>query len=239
MHSDSLGQAVRQADRGFLLGGPGLARRRRHDSTTGLLRDDDVAVALEPHAADVAQAPVLEQLGELGVAQGRLAQLQAEARAEEALEVGERDRLRVPAVSWPRPGDDLLEARLHRVPAGERARSPGRAGARALALGAPLLDHRLRAAVGHNSAVEVAEELLLRDGKLHNVADLAQRAALEEGHVAARQHLGAGVAPAGKHHVGVVEAAKVDLGRSPEVRRVDVRGAVDVHERRVAPPDQR
>mmetsp|Transcript_56616 Transcript_56616/g.166217 ORF Transcript_56616/g.166217 Transcript_56616/m.166217 type:complete len:398 (-) Transcript_56616:825-2018(-) len=51
----------------------------------------DVAVAAQLHRADVAQALVLQQLGELGVPERRLAELHVEARPEYSLDVRERN----------------------------------------------------------------------------------------------------------------------------------------------------
>mmetsp|Transcript_39984 Transcript_39984/g.119687 ORF Transcript_39984/g.119687 Transcript_39984/m.119687 type:complete len:306 (+) Transcript_39984:574-1491(+) len=135
-----------------------------------LQRAHDVAVALQPHRTDVAQARILQQLRELGVPEGCLAELRVEPGPEQPLHVGQGDRAHAGAEG----AKDLLQAGAHRLPCGESALSLRRTRARPLALRAALLHHRLRALVGHDGAVEVAQQLLLRDGELHNVAHLAQ-----------------------------------------------------------------
>mmetsp|Transcript_22713 Transcript_22713/g.71882 ORF Transcript_22713/g.71882 Transcript_22713/m.71882 type:complete len:490 (+) Transcript_22713:562-2031(+) len=191
-----------------------------------LQRAHDVAVALQPHRTDVAQARILQQLRELGVPEGCLAELRVELGAEDALDVGEGDGT-LPRSEAP---EDLLQAGAHGVPGGEQALALGGRRARPLVLGAALLHHGLRALVGDHGAVQVPEELLLRDGELHDVADLAKRPAREEGQSPHSQHLCAEVAPPRQNHAGIVQALKVGRRCAPEFCRVDVLRAVDVDE---------
>mmetsp|Transcript_103316 Transcript_103316/g.287604 ORF Transcript_103316/g.287604 Transcript_103316/m.287604 type:complete len:213 (-) Transcript_103316:592-1230(-) len=153
------GQAVGQAD--------GFAALRLG------WRDDHVTLALQPHGAHVLQAPVLEELRELGVTQSSLAQLYVKPRTEEPLHVGQRDGVD-PRGQGP---DELMHACMQRVPIGDGASLPCGIAAWPLVLRAALLDHGLRAAVWHDGTIEIAEDLLLGDGQLHNVADLAERTA--------------------------------------------------------------
>mmetsp|Transcript_33904 Transcript_33904/g.101077 ORF Transcript_33904/g.101077 Transcript_33904/m.101077 type:complete len:503 (+) Transcript_33904:617-2125(+) len=214
------------AVRPVLRGRRGDGRQPRRLLVRGLERHHHVALALQPHGTDVTEARVLEQLGELRVPEGRLAELRVELGAEDALDVGEGDGT-LPRSEAP---EDLLQAGAHGVPGGEQALALGGRRARPLVLGAALLHHGLRALVGDHGAVQVPEELLLRDGELHDVADLAKRPAREEGQSPHSQHLCAEVAPPRQNHAGIVQALKVGRRCAPEFCRVDVLRAVDVDE---------
>mmetsp|Transcript_55008 Transcript_55008/g.131475 ORF Transcript_55008/g.131475 Transcript_55008/m.131475 type:complete len:391 (-) Transcript_55008:3-1175(-) len=188
-------------------------------------RTNHIAVALEPHVAHVLEAYVLQQLRELGVSQGRLREFRVVAGPEEALHVGQGDGRGAAA------RQDLLEALLHLLPVREvGAGVPRRVGAGPLLLGTALLDHRLGALVGHHRAVEVAQQLLLADGQLHDVTHLAQGTAVQEVQAAAHQGLGAAVPAAGEDHVGVIKALEVGFRGLPQLLGIEVLRAVDVHE---------
>jgi hypothetical protein len=57
-------------------------------------RANDVAVPLQTHFANVAEARILQQLGELRIPKRGLAEIDMEACVKEALHVRERDRAR-------------------------------------------------------------------------------------------------------------------------------------------------
>mmetsp|Transcript_77125 Transcript_77125/g.223846 ORF Transcript_77125/g.223846 Transcript_77125/m.223846 type:complete len:222 (+) Transcript_77125:1101-1766(+) len=163
-------------------------------------RHHHVAMSLQAHGADVMQARVLEQLGELGVPERGLRELQMEAGSEKPLHVRERHKLG----SLRHGGDDLLQTCPDRVPTRKGARAFRGGGARLPALGALLFDHRLGPAVRHDRAIQVAEQLLLGYGQLHDVAHLAEGTALQEGQPPAHKDLRARVPPPRKHHISVI-----------------------------------
>mmetsp|Transcript_105147 Transcript_105147/g.279844 ORF Transcript_105147/g.279844 Transcript_105147/m.279844 type:complete len:206 (+) Transcript_105147:960-1577(+) len=146
---------------------------------------DNIAVALQAHRTDVAEAGILQELREFGVPESRLAELGVEPRTEEPLHVGEGNRV----YAWCKGAEDLLQASTHHLPGGKSPLALCGTGARPLALGAPLLHHRLRALVRYHCTVEVAEQLLLGDRELHNVANFAQRAANKKLKATCCQHL--------------------------------------------------
>mmetsp|Transcript_75228 Transcript_75228/g.244649 ORF Transcript_75228/g.244649 Transcript_75228/m.244649 type:complete len:337 (+) Transcript_75228:827-1837(+) len=213
-------QAVRQADQ--------VARRRLLD------RHNHITMPLQLDLAQVLQALILKQLRKLGIAESRLAQLDLELRTEEALDVGERERL----VCTGNLAQQRLQAPMHHVPSGDRTLPSHSARAWPLALRIFLLHHRLRAAVRNDRAVQVAQQLLLRNRQLNNVADLSQRSAPQKGQIPLYQHLSARVPAAWQDHRAVVHAAEVLRREIPELLRVDVLGAVDVHEGRGTTRDQ-
>mmetsp|Transcript_2036 Transcript_2036/g.5822 ORF Transcript_2036/g.5822 Transcript_2036/m.5822 type:complete len:299 (+) Transcript_2036:409-1305(+) len=94
-----------------------------------------------------------------------------------------------------------------------------------------VLHHRLRAGVRNHGAVQVAQQFLLGDRKLDDVAHLPEGVARQEGEPALNQHLRAGVPAAWQDHAGVREAAEVSSNRLPERVRIHIHGAVDIDER--------
>mmetsp|Transcript_60177 Transcript_60177/g.173606 ORF Transcript_60177/g.173606 Transcript_60177/m.173606 type:complete len:457 (+) Transcript_60177:660-2030(+) len=216
------GAARRVGLRGGVVLGAAAGDRAVNDELPG-------AVDLQP--ANVVQALVLQQLGDPGVAERGLAEVEAEARAKEALDIRHGDH---PGLDVARAADDHRYATAHVLPCrdGERRglRLLRRAAEGLLPRSALLLDGLLGQAVRHDVAIDVSEELLLRHRELHDVADLTERAPLEEGEFPLLQGSGASVAPAGQQRLLAAQAGEVGRQRGPELRGVPILAAGDVHE---------
>mmetsp|Transcript_96115 Transcript_96115/g.255377 ORF Transcript_96115/g.255377 Transcript_96115/m.255377 type:complete len:205 (+) Transcript_96115:784-1398(+) len=191
-------------------------------------RQEHVAMALQPHLAEVVQPLVLEELGKLGVAQARLAELNLEVRLEEALEAGERDAL----LALRQVAEQLTDVFAQAIPSGDSARLPLMASARLQALRTPFLDHRLGMPVGHYGTIRVAQQLLLRYRELHDVAHLPQRSAGKERQATPDQDPGAQVPPSWQDHICFAQVAKVLLCSTPKLGWVWVHRTVHIDETR-------
>mmetsp|Transcript_73575 Transcript_73575/g.239507 ORF Transcript_73575/g.239507 Transcript_73575/m.239507 type:complete len:396 (-) Transcript_73575:288-1475(-) len=183
-----------------------------------------VAMHAQLHAAEVAQARVLEKLGHLGIAERGLAEFNAKPLLKQSLDARERDR----HPSFVHLPDELLHAAAQLLPGGDRVL--GAVLAWLLALGAPVLDHGLGSGIRHELAVGVAQNLLAGDRQLHDVGDPSEGETGQEAQASLHQELRAGVAPARKLHCRIAEAVEVCRSISPQRLWVQVLGAVHVHE---------
>mmetsp|Transcript_78982 Transcript_78982/g.221409 ORF Transcript_78982/g.221409 Transcript_78982/m.221409 type:complete len:314 (-) Transcript_78982:17-958(-) len=186
-----------------------------------------MACGLQLHLTEVADARVLQQLGQLRMSQRRLAELDAKARAEEALQVRQGDLLVGVA--------GLLHELLQVLPKGLPRRDDGdlrarRAQARPLALRVLLLQHGLRACVWHQGAIGVAEQLFVRDRKLHDVCDLPQGVALEEAQLPVGEDARTHVAASWEKRLLTLQRCEIHRGVDPQLRRVHILGTVDIDE---------
>mmetsp|Transcript_46021 Transcript_46021/g.131826 ORF Transcript_46021/g.131826 Transcript_46021/m.131826 type:complete len:334 (+) Transcript_46021:428-1429(+) len=176
------------------------------------------------HAAEIAHARVLEQLGDLCVSQRGLAELHTEACWESALDAGEGNGLASSTDFF----DQSFHASAQHVPSGDGS---GRAAvdARLLQLCAPVLDHGLRAAIRHEQAAGVAQDFLV-DRELHNVANLTQGVASQEGQTSLNENLCASITSTRQLLSGLGDAAEVGSRIAPQVLWIQVHRAINVHE---------
>mmetsp|Transcript_86127 Transcript_86127/g.219483 ORF Transcript_86127/g.219483 Transcript_86127/m.219483 type:complete len:201 (+) Transcript_86127:714-1316(+) len=163
--------------------------------------DDDLALALQLHAADVAESRVLQQFVQPRVAERGLAELEVETGAEQPLDVGKGNDPRLAVHGGVL--EDLPQASAGLLPSGQRhvRCSLLREGHRLLPDSTLLLDPIDGTAKRDHVPLQVTQNPLLRDRELHDVANLAQGAVLQERQAARKQHLRAGVAAAGQQHI--------------------------------------
>lgn len=129
-------------------------------------------------STDVAQPAILEQVSDLGVAQDGLAQLEPELGAKQALDIRYHDRTRHRIA---RHVKDHAQTRAELAPRRNGQFGFGGSADKLLMHCALQLIALVRAAVVHGVAVGVAQDFLVGDGQLNDVAELAQGPALKNG----------------------------------------------------------
>jgi len=197
--------------------------------------NDDLRMAPSLHVADVVEPGVLQQLAHLAVPEQGLAQLNAEARPKEALHVREHDHARM--ALGPRATQDFSQDRARFTPCcswHRLIRPPAQCGD-LLPQSALLLLTCDRAATRNHAAIHVGKKFPLRHRHLHDVADLAQHAALQTRQATTDEYLRASIATAGKHRLAGGQALQVLRECVPHLNGVGIHSAAHIDEVLLAP----
>mmetsp|Transcript_52082 Transcript_52082/g.134306 ORF Transcript_52082/g.134306 Transcript_52082/m.134306 type:complete len:306 (-) Transcript_52082:35-952(-) len=180
------------------------------------------------HFADVLEASILKQFAEARVAQGRLAEVQAEARAEETLHVrqrhGDSGLARLVGQEFPEAFTHLLQCSQWQC--GHRSWPED---SLLLLLCAALLHHCLRTPVGHHMTIQVAKDVPPGDSELDNVADPAQGIASQEGQLLGLQGLCTRIPSTREDHVLAASGSKMGCGRVPHLDGVLIAVGAGIH----------
>mmetsp|Transcript_25298 Transcript_25298/g.55051 ORF Transcript_25298/g.55051 Transcript_25298/m.55051 type:complete len:207 (+) Transcript_25298:939-1559(+) len=138
---------------------------------------NNLALALQLQGANVTEAMILEQFVQPRVSQRGLAELQIKARAEETLDVRERDDSRLPMNGG--VVQDFPQAHASLLPGCQGHVGDCLLGKvdRLLPDSILLLNVIDRLSERDHVSLQIAQDSFLRNSELHNVADFAERAA--------------------------------------------------------------